>query len=669
MSKAALALLQSDESDSAEPAESPAKRAIALLEGRAEPAINAQKVDLGDISTDPDIGAGEAVLHGASKVVGSMVGGVAGIGSLLMGRGVDSATDTAKWWEQKLTYDPRTVAGQDAVNAGAGALAKATAPIQAVKDYAGSSAEAAGWGPLASTAMNVAPDALLAMVGAPGIPKGAGASILEDAAAVGRVARDAAAPAGAAIRRTFARDDIPLNANPTDAINPFSRESLGAAAAVPSQLATASPELQAAVRNEARAGGVDRAALDRHLEADSLPIPMRLTEGQATQDVAQLSHEMNRRGQDPELAAHFNQQNQQLIDNLDEIRREAAPNAVGNDHIQNGQALIDHYKAVDEAANTEINAAYQAARDANGGDLPMDAPGFTTAADKALKKNMKARYLPAEIAADLAEFRETGTMSFEQFENLRTNLAAEARKAERSGDGNAAAAVHIVRDALESIQPVGEVAKVKPLFDTARSLAKARFDRLKADPAYRAAVDDPVAIGEASALADDFVNKFVVKGKAANIARMRENLAGQEGAAENIAAGALNYVKSKTGVNLYSNEGNFSQAGFNRALAELTPKLDELVGPKVAEQMQTLGNVARYTQAQPRGSFVNNSNTTVAGAAMNFAKSAAERGVNALVPGADIGTLAREKLAKRAEKKFVREALKPGAGLKPKPRE
>jgi len=377
---------------------------------------------------------------------------------------------------------------------------------------------------------------------------------------------------------------------------------------------------------------------------------------------------MNRRGKNPEFAARFNEQNQQLIDNLDEIRREASPNVVGNDPIQNGQQIVDSYKSIDQTSRDEINAAYKAARDANGGDLPMDAQAFTKTADAALKKNMKARYVPSEIAADLAEIRETGSMNFETFENLRTNLAAEARKAERSGDGNAAAAVNLIRDAIENVEPMGKAKEVKPLFDQARSLAKARFDRVKADPAYKAAIEDAAEVGQASPLADQFVEKYIVKGKGAHLDRMRENLANDPTANEVISAAALNYLKAKSGVNLYTNEGNFSQAGFNRALAEITPKLDRLVSPQAAEQIQTLGNVSRYVMAQPRGSFVNNSNTTVAAHAANIAKGVAERSVNAMVPGADLGTLGREKLAKRAEKKEVQEALKPGAGIGMKPK-
>lgn len=606
----------------------------------------------GDIDSDTDVGAGEAALHGVTGLAGKAVGGIAGIGSLLMGRGNDSAADTAKWFEQALTYDPRTTAGRGATDVGAQALQNPVlnpvgAAIGATGNYAADSAEAAGWSPGAVTAMRMAPEAIAALAGAPGTQ-----------AARASVAADVGAGAGA-VRRAVTPGESPAAA--IAETNPYARESMGAAAATP-DLENVSPHLRTAIENTARETGVNREVATRKIEADSLPIKMELSEGQATQHPPTLSNEQNARS-NPRWSEFFNRQNQQLIDNLDEIRAEAAPNAVGNDHIQNGQALIDAYKAMDEPIRADITAKYKALEEANGGQFPLNGKDFVSAADAALSKKMKGRYVPAEVAGDLADLRDGGPMTFETFENLRTNLAAEARKADRSGDGNAAAAINIVREALETLPITGEAAKVKPLADAARSAAKARFDRLRSDPAYRAAADDSVPAGELSPLADDFIQKHVVKGKAANIKAMRENLSGDAHAGETIAAGALNYVKSKSGVNLYTNEGNFSQAGYNRALSEILPKIDYLVPSKIAEQAQTLGNVARYTQAQPRGSFVNNSNTFVAAAGEHFAN-AAEGVANVAAHGVPVGTFARKKLQARSARKSFETATAPEAGLK-----
>ena len=665
MSEAALALLHAGGNESTEGTEqSPAKQAIALLEGRQTVSFSGPRYEAllekyrrqaaednydlmnrgGIIDT-----ANDTVREIATGLAAQAWGGIRGLArvdpqSLFSGQGPgNEAQEAVEETERALTYKPETEMAPWSPLALPGAL------IHGLSEGTYRLTDS----PLAATAVDVGANAAMLLSG-------------------GRAAAMRRAEVPPSISPTAPLSDVPSPrvAPPLEHIvgQALSKQSMGAAAAVPSRLMTASPELQAAIRAEARSGGVNPEALDRHLEADSLPIKVRLTKGQATQDPVLISDEMNRRGKDPEFAARFNEQNQQLIDNLDEIRRESSPSVVGNDPIQNGQQIVDSYKTIDQAARDEIGAAYKAARDANGGDLPMDAQAFTKAADAALKKNMKVRYVPSEIAADLAEIRETGRMNFETFENLRTNLAAEARKAERSGDGNAAAAVNLIRDAIENIEPIGKAKEVKPLFDKARALAKARFDRLRADPAYKAATEDAAEIGQASPLADQFVEKYIVKGKAAHLDRMRENLASDAAANEVMSAAALNYLKAKSGVNLYTNEGNFSQAGFNRALSEITPKLDRLLSQQAAEQVQTLGNVSRYVQAQPRGSFVNNSNTTVAAHAANLAKGAVERGVNAILPGADLGTLGREKLARRAEKKEVEEALKPGAGIGMKPK-
>jgi hypothetical protein len=423
-----------------------------------------------------------------------------------------------------------------------------------------------------------------------------------------------------------------------------------------------SPELREVVTQAAKQGELNPESFQRHVEADQLPIPIRLSRGQATQDVRLLSEEQNARAKNPEFAARFQQQNKQLIENLDEVRRETAPTVVGNDHIQNGQTLVDAYKSMDETARADISAKYKALEEANGGEFPVNGQAFVKAADAALSKKMKGRYVPPEVSGDLAELRDGGAMTFETFENLRTNLAAAARKAERSGDGNAASAINIVREHLENLPIEGEAANIKPLADAARSAAKARFDRIKSDPAYKAATEDAVGAGESSPLADNFVERYVVKGKGAHIKKMREHLAGDDVAQETIAAGALNYLKNKAGVDAYTNEGNFSQAGYNKALNELLPKMNDLVPGETAETLQRIGATARATQAQPRGSYVNNSNTFVSQLG-NHAANVLEGMANVKAGGIPVGTFVRKKLGGRSEKKFVEESLKPGAGL------
>lgn len=435
----------------------------------------------------------------------------------------------------------------------------------------------------------------------------------------------------------------------------FGLDSASAAAATP-DLGNVPADLRAPLVKAFQRG--DRDVVERVVRAETLPIPIRMMEGQARGDSSLMADEFNLRGTDKNLSNAFDEQNQALIDNLDEIRREASPNVVAADHIQNGQGLIDAYKAYDEPRRAEITAMYKALEDANGGQLPVKAGAFVRAADAELAKKLKTRYLPSEIAGDLAQFREDGgLMTFEQLENLRTNLAAAARKADAARDGNAAAAIGVVRRALETA-PMDVPPQLKQLADQARAAARARFEALEADPAYRAAVDDDTPAGELSASADDFVKKFVVNGKAANIKRMQEALAGDPVAGETIAAAALNYIKKRSGIDPYTNAGNFSQAGFNRALAEIMPKLGQLVPTKTSELLQQLGLVAGDLQRQKKGGTFNNSGTFSA-AAREGAKGYTEGVLNTVVPGAQLGSFVRKRRADARDKNRAARALDP----------
>ena len=149
---------------------------------------------------------------------------------------------------------------------------------------------------------------------------------------------------------------------------------------------------------------------------------------------------------------------------------------------------------------------------------------------------------------------------------------------------------------------------------------------------------------------------------------MRQKFEGNDEANETVTAVALNHLKQKAGVDMYTGAGNFSQAGYNKALAQIEPRSRELLGDDLAEKTRTLGNVARYTQehAQGRGGFANYSHTLVgslAHAAGAEAGSYAEHAVNTVTPGLKLGTKAAEAVGAHRNAQWVKDTLKPGAGL------
>ena len=422
-------------------------------------------------------------------------------------------------------------------------------------------------------------------------------------------------------------------------------------------LTAATPEFQQLYGNMPL-DKVNTPVVMRHLEADSLPVPIRLTEGEATGNPVLISEEMNLRGKHPELAMRKNEVNQQLVDNVPLIRERAAPDVYATKTIESSQALIDAYKALDDTRSADITAAYKKLEDANGGQFPVDGQAIARNADVLLAKKLKTNFVPPEIAADLNRFRNGEPMTFEQFEALRTNLAAEARKAERAGDGNREYAVGLIRQAMEALPLKGEAAALKPIADQARSLASARFDALKKDPAYKAAVNDTVP-------ADKYFDKFVVNGINKNINTMVETLGRDSPAHQHMRAGTINWLSDKAGI--IDNRGNFSQAQYNKALKKLDDvnNFQAIFDPDSQLQLRTLGNVAAYTQFQPRGSFVNNSNTLV-GYLANKAAGGAEQVGNIaglkFAGGVPVGTMVRQAVQKSKEKSRIERALQPGAG-------
>jgi hypothetical protein len=145
-----------------------------------------------------------------------------------------------------------------------------------------------------------------------------------------------------------------------------------------------------------------------------------------------------------------------------------------------------------------------------------------------------------------------------------------------------------------------------------------------------------------------------------------QNLGKDSPAHQHMAAGTVNWLKDKAGI--VDETGNFRQDSYNRALKKLedVKNLQEIFNPEAASQLKTLGNVARYTQAQPRGAFVNNSNTLV-GAMADKAAYAMEQGANIVgggKMGIPIGSMIRSRVQQYKATKETEKALETGAGTK-----
>lgn len=614
--------------------------------------------DKRDTGYDPR-GGPEAVLSAVTGFAGKLIGNVMGVarqigrGELGTREGARMALDRADEIARSLTYVPRSQEAKNVLEA-AGTVSEATG-LSRLQGMGPAEAITLGGLMAGGQAARGAP----ATRGAPDVPAA-------PTPTVGGISQGVNYDVPTVIRRARPEAPTPAPATvaPTPAAGaPAAPVALGASAGAAgvnvaerakALAASASPELQAEVAKigpKITPRGLQ--VLERHVDAETLPVPIKLTEGQATRDVRKLSDERNDRARTPALADRFMEQNRQLAENLPAIRERAAPDIYVNTPTELGEIVIQAYRAKDDALNASISAKYKALKDANGGQFPMDGVAFADAATAALHKELIFDFTPKAVRKTLDRLREGGAMTFEQFEALRTNMAA----IQRSGaDGNKKKAAAIVRDALEQMPLTADTAHLKPLADAARAAAKQRFDMLKADRAYNAVVK-----GQAGA--DAFIDKYVL-GKSADskaVAKMLEHLAHDDGARQAMASGAIGKLERDT---LRGGE-NFSQSNYNNSLQKLGPKMQILFDTETRGNLDKLGRVARDVQSYPSGHYVNTSNTFVASMGER-AKDLAEAAGNRVALGTTalpLGTIIRDSVSKTAAKNQAKRSLKTGAGL------
>lgn len=598
------------------------------------------------------------VAHAVTGLGSSAYGGWKGLATLATGGSIDDAANAVRDAQDKYTYhaDPNSESGQieNQFNSKYNPL---NWPGVA-GGYAGEKLADAGY-----PGLGAATNAGVTVFGGPALVKGA-KMISAPLADIIKPATDV--PTSPRVEPTMAPkprykqvngewQQVTDNPSPSAAVAQTQPQS-----PIKPTIQQASPELQQTVaKAEAKGLPINKDALNRHVEAETLPVPVKLSEGQALMDPATISDEMNTRaGKSPRVSPEFyNQQGKALAQNLDVIRQNVAPDVAAVDPVQHGQVLIDSYKTMDAAKQADIATKYKALEEANGGQFPLDGQAFAKASRAALDKALKAGSVPPDIEASLSQFEKGRQMTFQDFETLRSDLADVMRS---SGDGRQRAAANIIRQQLESMPLTPEAAQLKPLADSARAAAKARFDAMDADPAYKAAALDDVKAGEASPLADDFVRKYIVGGKRANLMRMKENLSGDKLAQQTIPAATVDFLKKQSKADVES--GRFNAATYNGTVDSLRPKFDVVLDPKTAQQIQQVGNVAKYTTIQPKGSYVNNSNT-LTGALSEGAKASAEGVTNMAAGGVPVGTWIRKGAEAMREKSAAKKSTAPGAGV------
>lgn len=350
--------------------------------------------------------------------------------------------------------------------------------------------------------------------------------------------------------------------------------------------------------------------------ADYRTVGATPTRGTLTLDPVQITREKNL----SKLAANSgqtdlhglpkiqNENNRSLIDLLNRVRGQET------DAFAAGEKAVGTIADRDAKFGRVEKELYRRARESAGREIPLDREAFTRRVAEELAKENKGAFLPDDVGKLLEQIR-TGKGSFmgrdldvpfnvDVIDNIKTTLA----KAQRSSaDGNAKSALSIVRRVLDETQPAqGDLpAQAIRAADRARDVARTRRNWWESSPAVTAATDGVEP--------DKFVQRFVLSdtndAAFANVAKLAKELQRDPQAKEAVKASIVEHLKSKALSGAADDVGNFSAAGYNRALKSLDKKLPLFFSAEEVAELKALGRVSAYEVVQPRGSAVNNSNT------------------------------------------------------------
>lgn len=465
---------------------------------------------------------------------------------------------------------------------------------------------------------------------------------------------------------------------------PSGLQSAGAAAAVPENvlrgninaaIAEASPELQAHIASK-NPRAVDLPALEtRSLEEKH---GINLTRGQRTGDTGLYSQEWNKRGETSTLGEHFNEQPKQFKNAFENSIRKNAPDISETDPSAIGQVQINALAAKDAKRVQAIDAAYKDFRDqyvqsrqAAGlpvdKDFPVDGNSFLKNTESALKNELLQHDVPPAIKSLLDDIRQNnGNMTYSEFINLDKRLSAKTKE----GNGSERAAAYVIRQQLQDLPLSPEAAALQPLYENARSLAKERFDTIRTNPAYRAAINEAADLQELASTgeslkADKFHDKFVTKGTPESIRRMKAELVDDPQALQAMTAGELRIAMRKAGLATDTPDLNPKQLA--NYIVDNKGRLQEALGPEGMKDLLELTALSSKVGMPKTGTF--NYSNTLSGMFAELAKqgvqSATEAKLAAITGGKSIPavSLGKAMMGKLNKEGFAREAVSPYGGL------
>lgn len=365
------------------------------------------------------------------------------------------------------------------------------------------------------------------------------------------------------------------------------------------------------------------------------------TVGQLTQDPGMITRERNlaktgANSTNPGLQTLPSLENRNIASLLRQLDEAGAAPQQGAE-MRAGSAAVGSLSGVVDRAQRNIDNLYSQARDTSGRSLPLEGGTFTRRANQLLDENNVGSFLPPDLVKKMnAIAAGEYPLTVDVAEQLKTSAGNIARG---TSDGNVRAAVRFFRQALDETPLQGQ-AKVNPgnlpavpgtvppsvaageesiaAFNAARRANREWMQRVERNPALAAVVDGVEP--------DKFVQRYVIGdgASAADVRALREEL--DPGAVQQMRAYLIRHLKDKaTGGD--EDITKFGGKTYRDALKALQNKLPAFFSEDEIQKLRDLGDAAKYMQAQPAGSAVNNSNSgaLVIGRGLDMLEAAAQK--------------------------------------------
>ena len=274
------------------------------------------------------------------------------------------------------------------------------------------------------------------------------------------------------------------------------------------------------------------------------------------------------------------------------------------------QATFEALRKNDELRNAEIRTLYDAARNATGNELQLNAPRFVNDVSNELERNGLGTFLKSDVRGILGGlFDGKAPLTIAKKEELVKVLNAGLAN---TTDGSRRQALQIVRDKLENEVTqtldefdqavLGQGGDAVQAWQAARNAARERFGLIDRTPAIKAALDDVAP--------DRAFEKLVLNANERDLLALAKELENQPEALNGVRQQTVQWIAEQA---TRANNGAFSPAAMNNALRKLGDRrLNALFSPEEVAKIKNINEAARYLMTQPPESAVNNSNTGAA---------------------------------------------------------